>query len=69
MEDQRLVGVVETDDDGVQVRLDAAAGPERFRTVALRERAGDRVLRAVRRDGALVGRVGRVEPLDGSADP
>lgn len=64
-EDQRLVGRVAVDDDDVQLRLDgAAAETERFRTVELRERERDGVLRAFRSDGSLVGRVRQVSGLE-----
>ena len=56
-EDQRLIGIVEADEAGVRLRLAGApAGPERFRTVELREREGDGVRRAVRSDGTSIGR-------------
>lgn len=65
-EDQRLVGTVEADDDGVRLLVDGgeAAGAERFGTVRLRERERDGVLRAYRGDETLVGRVAHLSRLD-----
>jgi hypothetical protein len=45
-------------DSGVRLRLaDGAAGADRFRTGRLRTRERDDVLRVVRTDGTLIGRV------------
>jgi hypothetical protein len=64
-EDQRLVGTIEADDDGVRLRVDGgdAADGGRFGTVQLRERDRDAVLQAYRDDDTLVGRVEQLSKL------
>ena len=63
-EDQRLVGVVEADAEGVRLQVETAS--EGHATVVLRERERDGVLRAFREsgDGTLVGRVKRLERIE-----
>ena len=60
-EDQRIEGTVAVDDGTVTVAVDV--GSDRFGRVELRERERDAVLQAYRGDGALIGRVKRVEEL------
>lgn len=68
-EDQRLVGDIEVGDGTIRLLVDAAAAhTERFRTIELRERERDGVLRAYRSDGSLIGRVASVEPVEENAE-
>jgi hypothetical protein len=60
-ENQRIEGTVAVDNGAVTVVVDA--GGDRFGRVELRERERDAVLQAYRGDGALIGRVKRVEGL------
>ena len=60
-EDQRIEGTVAVDDGAVTVVVDA--GGDRFGRVELRERERAAVLQAYREDGALIGRLKRVEGL------
>ncbi|WP_254837940.1 hypothetical protein [Natronomonas marina] len=62
-ENQRLVGTVVVDDDGVGLRIEEG-GADRFGTVRLRERERDGVLQAYLSDGTLVGRVTRLSTLE-----
>lgn len=63
-EDQRLVGVVESDAPAVTLVVEAASGDHA--TVVLRERERDGVVRAFRGadGGTLIGRVKRVETVE-----
>lgn len=64
-ENQRLEGIVEVDDGAVTLVVDGRDASDRFGRVPLGERERDAVLQAYREDGALVGRVRRVDELDG----